>query len=76
MISHLIKTCSEESRVLRRGSEDSPRVPRSFTSGQKTNGCGSKFNRRGYAGFGPCLHLPGSTSVGPVLRGAGYLASG
>ena len=24
-----------------------------------TNGCGSKLNRRGYAGFGPCFHLPG-----------------
>ena len=23
------------------------------------NGCGSKLNRRGYAGFGPCFHLPG-----------------
>ena len=22
-------------------------------------GCGSKLNRRGYAGFGPCFHLPG-----------------
>ena len=22
-------------------------------------GCGSKFTRRGYAGFGPCFHLPG-----------------
>ena len=22
-------------------------------------GCGSKFNRRGYADFGPCFHLPG-----------------
>ena len=21
-------------------------------------GCGSKLNRRGYAGFGPCFHLP------------------
>ena len=21
--------------------------------------CGSKLNRRGYAGFGPCFHLPG-----------------
>ena len=24
-----------------------------------TCGCGSKLNRRGYAGFGPCFHLPG-----------------
>ena len=24
-----------------------------------TSGCGSKLNRRGYAGFGPCFHLPG-----------------
>ena len=23
------------------------------------NGCGSKLNRRGKAGFGPCFHLPG-----------------
>ena len=23
------------------------------------NGCGSKLNRRGYAGFGSCFHLPG-----------------
>ena len=22
-------------------------------------GCGSRLNRRGYAGFGPCFHLPG-----------------
>ena len=22
-------------------------------------GCGSKLNKRGYAGFGPCFHLPG-----------------
>ena len=22
-------------------------------------GCGSKLTRRGYAGFGPCFHLPG-----------------
>ena len=22
-------------------------------------GCGSKLNRRGYAGVGPCFHLPG-----------------
>ena len=27
--------------------------------GKMSNGCGSKFNRRGYAGFGPCVHLPG-----------------
>ena len=27
-------------------------------------GCGSKLNRRGYAGFGPCFHLPGQ----PVLE--------
>ena len=25
----------------------------------KRNGRGSKLNRRGYAGFGPCFHLPG-----------------
>ena len=25
----------------------------------QTNGCGSKLNRRGYAGVGPCVHLPG-----------------
>ena len=24
-----------------------------------TLGCGSKSNSRGYAGFGPCFHLPG-----------------
>ena len=24
-----------------------------------TYGCGSKLNRRGYAGVGPCFHLPG-----------------
>ena len=24
-----------------------------------SNGCGSKLNRRGYAGFGPCFHLQG-----------------
>ena len=23
------------------------------------DGCGSKLTRRGYAGFGPCFHLPG-----------------
>ena len=23
------------------------------------NGCGSKLHRRGYAGVGPCFHLPG-----------------
>ena len=23
------------------------------------HGCGSKLNRRGYAGIGPCFHLPG-----------------
>ena len=23
------------------------------------DGCSSKLNRRGYAGFGPCFHLPG-----------------
>ena len=23
-----------------------------------TNGCGSQLNRRGYAGSGPCFHLP------------------
>ena len=28
------------------------------------NGCGSKLNRRGYAGFGPCFHLPGQ----PILE--------
>ena len=27
--------------------------------GPLENGCGSKLNRRGYAGFGPCFHLPG-----------------
>ena len=27
------------------------------------NGCGSKLNRRGYAGFGTCFHLPGSSIV-------------
>ena len=26
---------------------------------QSINGCGSKLNRRGYAGFGPCFHFPG-----------------
>ena len=25
----------------------------------KLFGCGSKLTRRGYAGFGPCVHLPG-----------------
>ena len=25
----------------------------------ETCGCGSKSNRSGYAGFGPCFHLPG-----------------
>ena len=29
------------------------------TSQKKPSGCGSKLNRRGYAGFGPCFHLPG-----------------
>ena len=24
-----------------------------------TSGCGSKLNRRGYAGFGACFHFPG-----------------
>ena len=28
-------------------------------SGGLRNGFGSKSNRRGYAGFGPCFHLPG-----------------
>ena len=28
-------------------------------NGQLLTGCGSKLNRRGYAGFGPCFHLPG-----------------
>ena len=27
--------------------------------GSDSDGCGSKLNRRGYAGFGPCFHLPG-----------------
>ena len=26
---------------------------------RKPNGCGSKLNSRGYAGVGPCFHLPG-----------------
>ena len=33
-------------------------------------GCGSKINRRGYAGFGPCFHLPG------FHFGAGFLSHG
>ena len=33
------------------------------------HGCGSKLNRRGYAGFGPCFHLPGQ----PIL-GTGFLS--
>ena len=31
-------------------------------------GCGSKLNRRGYAGFGPCFHLPG------IHFGTGFLS--
>ena len=31
----------------------------SRTYSQVPCGCGSKSNRRGYAGFGPCFHLPG-----------------
>ena len=29
-----------------------------------THGCGSKLTRRGYAGFGPCVHLPGQPILG------------
>ena len=33
-------------------------------------GCGSKLARRGYAGFGPCFHLPGfHFGTGLVSRG-------
>ena len=31
------------------------------------NGCGSKLKRRGYAGFGPCFHLPGQPIFGTVF---------
>ena len=34
------------------------------------NGCGSKLNRRGYAGFGPCFHSPG------FHFGTGFLSHG
>ena len=33
-------------------------------------GCGSKLTRRGYAGFGPCFHLPG------FHFGTGFLSHG
>ena len=32
--------------------------------GPLLSGCGSKLNRRGYAGFGPCFHLPGQPIFG------------
>ena len=30
-----------------------------LSQGSEQYGCGSKLNRRGYAGVGPCFHLPG-----------------
>ena len=36
--------------------------------GSVPNGCGAKLNRRGYAGFGPCFHLPG------IHFGTGFLS--
>ena len=35
-----------------------------------SGGCGSKFNRRGYAGVGPCFHLP------EFHFGTGFCATG
>ena len=34
-------------------------------------GCGSKLNKRGYAGFGPCFHLQGSM-LAPVFEPQPY----
>ena len=34
-------------------------VPQWFYFDPYPDGCGSKLNRRGYAGFGPCFHLLG-----------------
>ena len=38
--------------------------PRCFPLTRPKNGCGSKLIRRGYAGFGPCFHLPGQAILG------------
>ena len=48
----LAKTCcqTEYSNTTRKGNR---------TTFCLTNGSGSKLNRRGYAGFGVCFHLPG-----------------
>ena len=40
----------------------------------KSNGCGSKLNSRGYAGVGPCFHLPGF-QCGTVFRATAIYAA-
>ena len=35
------------------------KLPCSQGAAKRRSGCGSKLNSRGYAGFGPCFHLPG-----------------
>ena len=34
---------------------------------QRSYGCGSKLNRRGYEGFGPCFHLPAQPILVPFF---------
>ena len=61
---------TEKQRKRQTHAETGSKVPEQNSIGQFGRwfyqglyGYGSKFNRRGYAGFGPFVHLPGVTQV-------------
>ena len=58
-IEHRDMGCLDLGALTAQTSQVSSQSAKSITQAQVRSGCGSILNRRGYAGFGPCFHLPG-----------------